>query len=255
MEESPRLFQSKWDWRAILYCHLGAFVLMASWLWLPGRTAWEKIDYALFARLNFPLAHDSSLALFWALTNVRLCDIFVGAILLLIMCRHNWFFHNNEIRYAIFGLAGILLLSLVLRTGLHHLLAFSHWDTRSPSLKYDGAVRLTHLFHFWKLKDGSHDAFPGDHTGVLMIWGLLLSVYGRHWKLFAVWLLVMLFSLPRLVAGAHSISDDLVGGGFIALVSFAWGFYTPFTFWFSNFCDSLTRPVIRWAHLHLPLKE
>ena len=39
--------------------------------------------------------------------------------------------------------------------------------------------------------------------------------------------ITILFSLPRLIGGAHWFSDDLVGGVFLALFSVAWVCYTP----------------------------
>jgi membrane-associated phospholipid phosphatase len=38
---------------------------------------------------------------------------------------------------------------------------------------------------------------------------------------------VIFFSLPRLIAGAHWLSDILVGGVSIALIALAFGLYTP----------------------------
>lgn len=58
-----------------------------------------------------------------------------------------------------------------------------------------------------------------------------------------MWLLTLLFLLPRLVAGAHWSSDDFVGGLFVCLLTLAWGFYTPFAMLASGWLERCTAPL------------
>ena len=71
----------------------------------------------------------------------------------------------------------------------------------------------------------------------------MLRFFVRNFWSLAAALLVVFFSLPRLIAGAHWLSDILVGGVSIALVTLAFGLYTPllnrinrfFNKWIANF--------------------
>jgi membrane-associated phospholipid phosphatase len=117
-----------------------------------------------------------------------------------------------------------------------------HWQRASPSLTIDGAVRLTKMFPDWQahwyLKDSSNQCFPGDHASVLLLWAMLLSLHARGRRLLLIWLLTAVFMLPRLVSGAHWASDDFVGGLFVSLIAFGWGFYSPYA---ANTSDMLVR--------------
>ena len=80
----------------------------------------------------------------------------------------------------------------------------------------------------WHMKDASGRSFPGDHASVLLLWAIFLSPFARGWRRWLVWGLTLLFILPRLVSGAHWLSDVLVGGLFLSLIAIGWGLYTPY---------------------------
>jgi len=50
----------------------------------------------------------------------------------------------------------------------------------------------------------------------------------------------LLFMLPRLVSGAHWLSDVVVGGSFLGLLTIGWGLYTPYA---AKVCSLLERFV------------
>ena len=62
---------------------------------------------------------------------------------------------------------------------------------------------------------------------MLLIWGLFMALFARGGRLALVLGITVLFMLPRLVAGAHWVSDDFVGGLLIALLAIGWGYCTP----------------------------
>ena len=79
----------------------------------------------------------------------------------------------------------------------------------------------------FKAKDYSFDSFPGDHGLMLMIYaGFMLKYFGK--KAFAgSCVILMIFVLPRIMAGAHWFTDIAVGSLSIALVGLSWVLLTP----------------------------
>ena len=53
--------------------------------------------------------------------------------------------------------------------------------------------------------------------------------------------------LPRLVAGAHWLSDNLAGGGFVVMQRLAWGYYTTAGKQVYRLLNALAIPCIRLA--------
>lgn len=52
----------------------------------------------------------------------------------------------------------------------------------------------------------------------------LLLLFSWHWLVFMI---VLVFSMPRLMAGVHWFSDVMVGGISIATTTLAFGLYMP----------------------------
>lgn len=245
----PDLFPARWRWTGLIICNLLAVALLASWLWQPTRQLWDLLDVRLFRLLNAPLSTSPTWAYIWALGNVRPVDIGVGLIMLGIIIKGNWIFAGAQVRRALFAFLTVLTLLLLIRVGLVELVKIMHWQRTSHSLTIDGAVRLTKMFPDWQvhwyLKDSSNQSFPGDHASVLLIWAMLLSLYARGRQLLLVWFLTTFFMLPRLASGAHWASDDFVGGLFVSIIAFGWGFYSPYAAKTSDLLERLSVPVMQ----------
>ncbi|HQR59830.1 MAG TPA: phosphatase PAP2 family protein [Methylophilaceae bacterium] len=246
----PDLFPSRWCWRGVAVCNLLAAVLLASWLWQPTRQLWDALDIRLFHLLNAPLSASPIWAHLWAIGSMRPVDAGVGLLMVAILAKDNWVYSGPQVRQAFYAFLALLLVLLLIRVGLFvELVRLMKWTHASPSLAVDGAVRLTEMFPDWQerwdMKDSAGQSFPGDHASVVLLWVMLLSVHTRGWKLFTVWVLAVVFMLPRLVSGAHWVSDALVGGAFLSLVTFGWGYFTPFTAKASELLERLGAPVMR----------
>ncbi len=244
------LFQARWYWRELIICNLLAVLILASWLWQPTRQLWDAFDLRLFHWLNAPLATHPIWARIWAIGNMRPIDVTVGLIMLVTIIKSNWVFSGTQVRRAFYAFFALLLLLLFIRIVLFdEILKLMHWQRSSPSLVVEGAVRLTSLFPGWEqkwyLKDSSKQCFPGDHASVLFIWTAMLLFFARGKALFFVWLLTILYLLPRLIAGAHWGSDVFVGGAFLSLLAFSWGFYTPYAAKSQDLLERLTAPIIQ----------
>ena len=248
--ESSQLVQSRWCWRELIICNVIALLLMASWLWQPTRQLWDTFDGWLFHLLNAPLANHPVWATIWAIGNMRPVDAAIGLVMLIAIIKSDFIFSGAQVRRALYAFLALLLLMLLFRIALFdQTLKLLQWKRASPSLVVDGAVRLTALFPGWEqkwaLKDSSEQCFPGDHASVLFIWTAMLLTFARGKALFFVWLLTILYALPRLIAGAHWGSDVLVGGAFLSLMAFGWGFYTPYVAKAQNLLERLTAPIIK----------
>jgi len=246
----PVLLQNRWNWLRLIIFHAFAILLLASWLWQPTRALWDQLDKRIFHYLNAPLATSNTWAHLWAAGSMRLADMAVGLIMLFFLSKANWLFAKDQVRTALFAFLSVLFLLLFIRIGLFApLVKAMHWQHDGPSLVLDGAVRLGNLFPEWDrfshIKDSSNNSFPGDHASVLLLWAMFLHPFAKLWQRGLIWLLTVIFLLPRLVAGAHWGTDIFIGGVFLSLVAFSWGFYTPFAAYSVRLLERLLSPVFR----------
>lgn len=246
--ELPRT-QAGWRLPALLWLHLCALLLLASWLWPTGRGLWDLLDKQAFHLLNGSLDLHPVWAGFWAITSVRTFDLLAAGLMLLLILRKDWLFSQGERFHALFTFIGLLGALLILRVLFARLVEAYDWQHSSPSLMIDGSLRLSEQFPWlaehMDLKDASKRSFPGDHASVLMLWGAFLALFARGGKLALVLLLTLFLMLPRLVAGAHWLSDDLVGGVILTLLAFAWGYCTPFAELFASSMLRLANPILK----------
>jgi len=223
--------QATWRWPALLGLNLLALAILISWQLPATRSLWDAANLWVFHGLNGSLGHNPLWDWFWALTSIRLCDILVGALMLTLLIHPRWVFAERELRPAFLHFLALLAVLLVVRVLFTKLAVALGWQHASPSVQIAGALHLSDAFpgleRVFELKDRSSRSFPGDHASVLMLWGLFMACFCRGWKLALNLAIVVLFMLPRLVTGAHWLVDVAVGGLFIALFSFAWGYCTP----------------------------
>lgn len=255
--DNATLFQAKWQWRAFLISHLVALLLIILWLIPSVRTTLLDLDAHLFRVLNAPLESNTVWLHVWAVASLRPFDIVVGIILLTLTIRGNWVFKPEQVRSALFGLLTVLLALLLIRNLFTKAIEAAGLQHASPSDMLTYAIHMSDYFQSWEkaweLKDRSGASFPGDHASVLLLWGLFLTAFTRNpLQLVVTWLLVMLFMMPRLVAGAHWASDDYMGGIAVSLLAMAWGFYTPLANAGSRIFLRLTAPLFRVA-AHIPV--
>lgn len=245
---NPGLFQAKWNLRRWALCNLLAIALLCFWLWPTGQMLCVIFDEWLFHLLNDPLATHTTWLHVWAVASLRPFDAVVGVILLSLLIRGDWVFKAVQVRQALLGFVGILLLLLFIRMLFSKWAAQMGWQHSSPSMVIGGAIQMSDYFpgleKTWELKDRSSQSFPGDHASVLLIWGMFMTVFARRIsQRMVIWGLAVLFMMPRLVAGAHWGQDDYIGGVLLALLALGWGYYTPFAAVVSGMLMRVTTPV------------
>ncbi|WP_213878281.1 phosphatase PAP2 family protein [Pseudomonas sp. dw_358] len=253
----PALFQARWNIRALVTCNLISIALLCFWIWPVGHALCASFDEWFYRILNQPLATSPAWRIIWAVGSVRPFDLVVGVILLSLLIKGDWVFKAVQVRQAILGFVAILLLMVVIRTLFSKWIDSSNLQHDSISMVMPDAVHLSdfypHIDKKLQIKDSSNQSFPGDHASVLLIWGLFMTQFLRNKAQgFIVWALVVLFSMPRLVAGAHWGQDDYIGGVLLAVMALGWGFFTPFAAATSEWLLRLTAPLFRVGK-HIPL--
>jgi membrane-associated phospholipid phosphatase len=246
---NPSFINQQWRIRPLVACHIVALLLLASWLWAPGRALWDQFDLQLFALLNEPVHSAGLWAQTWAIGSMRPVDMGVGVLMLAVMLKADLVFTGAQVRKALYAFLAALIVMLLFRVGFAELVKLMGWQRPSASLVVEGAARLTELFPTWEerwdMKDSATRSFPGDHASVLLIWAMFMSFFARNWRLLLVWTMAVIFMLPRLVAGAHWGSDALVGGLFLALLGLAWACFTPFAYKASEWLEYATQPLLK----------
>ncbi|MES9875147.1 MAG: phosphatase PAP2 family protein [Candidatus Sedimenticola sp. PURPLELP] len=223
---SPHL--KTWHPLAFFVCNIAAILLYSSWLYEPTRALWDGLDNGLFYILNGSLQIGETWQTIWALANHRTVDVVVG-IVMIIFFWHFILTGGRRLimeRMVLFGLMAAMMLAT--QEGLIDLYQQIIDVTRkSPSLVLEPVYRLSELVPDIKAKDASGSSFPGDHGTVVFIWlGFIFTFASRKHGIAAV-LLCILILLPRLVSGAHWITDNLVGSGTLVLLMMAWIVFSP----------------------------
>ena len=105
------------------------------------------------------------------------------------------------------------------------------FERLSPSLVLEPVFRLSEVVTSVKVKDVSGNSFPGDHGTAVSLFTVFIWVFSGWRRGLAALALAIFAVLPRLMGGAHWITDLLVGSASIALVTTGLTFGTPIAKW------------------------
>ena len=229
------------DWHPaafVLGCGLSIALLM-SWILEPTRSLWLTLDENVFWALNDSLAWGRGWQVFWAVANNRAVDIV--AALSVIGLFAVFVLRKGRERTEFFVAVGLLLTILVYSASQ---IAGAIMISRpSPTVVHSDALRLSQLVSWIPTKDISGDGFPGDHAVVLLICAGVITYYLPRAYALAAWVLAVVFTVPRIVSGAHWLTDDLVGSVAVAGFVLSYVLATPLH---SIMTDRLERLVYRY---------
>lgn len=207
---------------AILLLNVLGIALFLSYYLPANHGFWAPIDASVFFFFNRHLATNETFLHVVAITNNRafdLCSLLAMGLLYL-----SYYLKRDRLgrrRLIIVGV--VMLLSAVVLNQLGHLLPVSH---KSPSLSFPHVNRVSELTGI-PTKDSSGDSFPGDHGMMLMVFTVFMLRY-LGTRAFAIALLItVIFSMPRLMIGAHWFTDIMVGSLSVVLVGASWWLMTP----------------------------
>jgi len=112
-------------------------------------------------------------------------------------------------------------------------LIFSDWlhvERGSPSLVITPWILLTDVLNMDNIKVYSERSFPAGHILVLVFWAQFTMLYGVKWIRRVAIATVLVLTLPRLISGAHWLSDIL----FTAVYGTLWFYLAQATFIFKK---------------------
>ncbi|UUE59233.1 phosphatase PAP2 family protein [Pectobacterium aroidearum] len=196
--------------------------LFLSWYLLENHGFWFTLDSHIFFYFNRLLADSPTFLHLVAITNNRAFD---GCALIAMGLLYLSFYLKatpaERRRLLIIGF--VMLLTAVTLNQAGHLLPVQH---ASPTLYFNDINRVSDLTGI-PTKDASSDSFPGDHGMMLMIFAAFMLRYFTR-TAFAIALVIMvIFSLPRIMIGAHWFTDIAVGSLSVVLVGLSWWLLTP----------------------------
>lgn len=213
-----------WQIKQLIGLHVLVGILLVSFFWSPTRSLWLAIDEVTFFYLNGWIESNTTSQWFWAIMNVRVVDVFVGLLMFTPFCLRGWIFENGQRLPRFIQFLSLLLIYLVLQDLIENIPQF---DRISPSVTLSPAHLLTEILPQIPAKDSSHHSYPGDHASILILWGyFIIANSNRNYKWLVIPFVVM-FTLPRLVGGAHWLSDVTNGSLMQVLIVIAWCQYSP----------------------------
>ncbi|CNH67220.1 undecaprenyl pyrophosphate phosphatase [Yersinia aldovae] len=206
----------------ILLLNMLGIVLFLSWYIPVNHGFWFKIDSAIFFYFNQHLLSSPTFLHLVAITNNRAFDVISLICMgLLYLC-----FYIKETpvgRRRLIVIGFVMLLTAVILNQLGHMLPVSH---PSPTLTFDNINRVSELTGI-PTKDASSDSFPGDHGMMLMIFACFMLRYFSCGAFAIALLIAAIFSIPRVMIGAHWFTDIAVGSLSVVLVGISWVLLTP----------------------------
>ncbi|MEI7239061.1 MULTISPECIES: phosphatase PAP2 family protein [Pectobacterium] len=207
---------------SILVLNVLGIGLFLSWYLPENHGFWLTLDSHIFFYFNRLLVDSPTFLHLIAITNNRAFD---GCALVAMGLLYLSFYlkATSTERRRLLILGFIMLLTAVVLNQAGHLLPVQH---ASPTIYFSDVNRVSDLTGI-PTKDASSDSFPGDHGMMLMIFAAFMLRYFTR-TAFAIGLAIMvIFSLPRIMIGAHWFTDIAVGSLSVVLVGLSWWLLTP----------------------------
>ena len=212
----------------IAVCNLSALILIMSWYFnicWNSSGFWFDVDSSVFEFFNKPLVPVSGYTMLVAVTNLRIFDMVSLAVMGLIFL-HFFSKADSRGRHRLFCILIFLMMYAVAIKLLSSVMF--HFNRPSPTRFFHGVNHVGSLVELpFKVKDQAGSCFPGDHGMMLLIFAMVMFRYCGLRAFLAGLLVIVVFSLPRIMGGAHWFSDVAVGAVSMALISGSWILLTP----------------------------
>jgi len=220
---SHSVTDNHWRPLILILANLFAAVLVASWLLEPTRSLWLALDEWAFWAMNNSLAEGWLWQRFWAVANNRAFDL-VPAVLMVLLYGHYALRVDRANLNRHIAIGVLLLVTILLATQFGKMIPIKR---PSATFAFPDALRLSQLVPEIYTKDTASDSFPGDHGLVLFMYaGFVIYYLPRIYGILAT-LLMILFTMPRLMGGSHWLTDEVVGAVAVGAVSLSWVLATP----------------------------
>lgn len=229
MTTQMQTLASKWKLKSLLFCHALALFLVWSLFTPHIQDVWHWIDVAFFKAINGTLRDHPTWQLFWALANHKkadwvedLCVLIFFAYYVAKAARGFKMRRVCELLFCVLYIGAIIY-------GVNKTLFREHLEIPrlSPTLTVENCVHLSDEIPWLSIKDDSVKSFPGDHGTTALLFAASFSFFAGRRMGLAAWAYAAFLCLPRLITGAHWLSDVVVGSGSITLIFLSWAFCTP----------------------------
>ncbi len=236
-----------WRIKQLILAHLLVIGLVSSIFYLPlYNLIWKSLDEGCFRFLSQSVVGSPFWQNFWAIANHRIGDaiedVFFAIFfvwLIKVTPQGEKLKKSAEFLFlALLTTAVVLLANNLLFKQIIHIKRFS------PSLILESLPRLCDSVSWIKVKGGSKASFPSDHatTAVMFVVDFLLISRNRLLT-WSVCLYGAFLCCPRMVAGAHWLTDILCGSVSVVLIVFGWALFTPF----AAFCVRKLHQGLLWS--------
>lgn len=202
-------------------------LLLLSWfVFDPTRALWQKANEFIFFTCNGWIAENHAAQVAWGIANHRLFDIVAGSMIVLIFTL--WI--RSGVREKASGRIAMFLVYFITMAAAVMTGKTFAAENISPSGVLTPAYHLSQMLgwpDFWTPKDYSRVSFPGDHGMALFLAVFFLwAVAGRKYGV-PMLVLAIIFATPRLVSGAHWLTDIAVGSIALAALFGSLVLFTP----------------------------
>ncbi|GHC14158.1 membrane protein [Kushneria pakistanensis] len=207
----------------ILFYNLLGVALVTTW-WLPQFLVWSSVDDAIFWFFNqFITADYPTWTEILAALNTRAFDkaMFVLLVVMLYIAMKR----DPQGSWLKWGAIGVVMTitALILQDIIHNVMTYKH---ASPTAMLDDVNRLSALTTL-PAKDSASSSFPSDHGLMAMIFAAFMWRFADRLMAGLATALVVIVCAPRIMVGAHWVSDVSVGALSIALIALPWVLCTP----------------------------
>lgn len=207
----------------ILLLNFAGLMLFFSWYLPVNHGFWQSIDSAVFYFFNQQLTESRMFLWLVAITNNRTFD---GCSLLAMffLLRSFWLQENARGRRRVVITTLVMLLTAVIVNQLSQVLI--PVKRASPTLTFSHIHRVSELLSL-PTKEASRDSFPGDHGMMLLIFtAFMWRYFGKYAGIISL-IIFVVFAFPRVMIGAHWLTDIAVGSLSVILIALPWWLMTP----------------------------
>lgn len=230
------------NYKKLSFSFLFFTFIYLSWLIPLTRAVWDAFDTQGFLWLNSWITRSHLAQNFWGLMNHKLTDwlydlVMLSFVLYYIFKPNGKAKKEKTLEIFICILYCVLVIVFVNRYLVSELI---HVRRLSPSLVVDGATRLSSFIDWFKIKETHHACFPGDHGTTAILFSLIIFYSCGYRVGLCALAISTLFILPRIIVGAHWITDVAIGSFSISALSLALLFYTGL---FERIKNKLMQPL------------
>lgn len=210
----------------IIALNLLGIGLFLSWFLTMENGFWYTIDREVFFFFNHLVGESSFFLYLVAFVNFRHFDA-VAFLFMLLIFLHYYRKMNPEGKRFMFCMGVAMLVSVIFVKLADGCLDINRLSASNYFALQGEPVNFVKDMTGWNVKDRSATSFPGDHGMMLLIFtSFMLRYFGKK-PFEACTAVFLLFSLPRIMSGAHWVTDILVGSLSIVLVVMSWILLTP----------------------------